>query len=116
MIVRHAWLAGLLCVGCSSLTPLPSDEESGAEIWSEGQAAMCQGQPDEAIHCYERSLEADPSLDENHLSLAAAWVEKGNYAAAAPHLARFLAARPDRPSVRSYYAELLVRLNRREEA
>jgi tetratricopeptide (TPR) repeat protein len=112
MTRRRPWpLLLSLCLGCTSLVPLPNDEEGGPELWAQGQAAMCQGQPGEAVRCYERSLEAEPDRVENHLSLAAALLEKGDPAAASPHLARYVAARPENGAVRSYYAELLLRLN-----
>src|SRR5262249_9204854 len=45
------------------------------EYWQRGQDAMNGGHPDEAIDYYQMSLAADPKLDLNHLSLAAARME-----------------------------------------
>jgi tetratricopeptide (TPR) repeat protein len=85
-------------------------------LWEEGQAAMRQGRPDRAIDCYRRSLAADPHFDRNHLSLAAAYLEKGQEGEASFHLARYVAACPEQLGVRLHFAELLLRLRRLHEA
>ena len=51
---------------------------SAGQYWEQGQAAMHQGHVEDAIHCYEQSLAADPQLVRCHLSLAAAYLEKGD--------------------------------------
>jgi tetratricopeptide (TPR) repeat protein len=86
------------------------------QLWEAGQEAMRQGRADEAIRCYEQSLAADPGFARNHLSLAAAYLDKGDQATACPHLALYLAAYPDHVIVRVQYAELLLRLDRSAEA
>jgi hypothetical protein len=77
---------------------------------------MRQGRPDEAIRCYEQSLAAEPGFSRNHLSLAAAYLDKGDAIAACPELALYLAANPGHLIVRAQYAELLLRLQRPQEA
>ena len=53
----------------------------------------------------------DPNLASNHLSIAAAYLDKGDDEHAGEHLAHYLEARPHHCSVRAHYAELLMRLN-----
>jgi len=86
------------------------------QLWEQGQAAMKRGQPDQAIPFYEQSLAADPNLVRNHLSLAAAYLEKEDLAQACPHLAEYVDAHPDRYTFRLRYAELLARLGRLADA
>ena len=88
----------------------------GRRLWEAGQEAMRQGRPDDAIRYYEQSLAADPLLSRNHLSLAAAYLDRGDEASACPHLARYLEACPNHLIVRAQYAELLLRLHRPEDA
>lgn len=90
--------------------------EVARRLWEEGQSAMRQGQPDRAITCYQQSLAADPRLTRNHLSLAAAYLEKGDQAAACPHLSEYVVAHPDSVLVRVRHAELLWQLGHRREA
>jgi tetratricopeptide (TPR) repeat protein len=77
---------------------------------------MRLGRIEEAVRCYQASLGADPGLFRNHLSLAAAYLEKGDQERACPHLALYLRACPRHVIVRAHYAELLLRLHRRDEA
>jgi tetratricopeptide (TPR) repeat protein len=117
---RPAWLLlpWLLCLGCHSLVglDLDADPPDAEALWDQGQAAMKDGNAARAIGFYEQSLAADPNLTRNHMSLAAALLEKGDDAGAAEHLARYLAAHPEHLVVRSHYAELLLRLRRVGEA
>lgn len=109
----------LLCGGCHAVTGLEAPEEEApvaGQLWEKGQQAMRQGQPEEAITYYEQSLVLSPELTRNHLSLAAAYLEKGDDAAACPHLMQYVAAHPDHLVARGYLAELLLRLNRLPEA
>jgi tetratricopeptide (TPR) repeat protein len=85
-------------------------------LWEQGQLAMQLEQPDRAIACYLQSLELDPRLVRNHLSLAAAYLEKGDEAAACPHLGRYVEAHPESVLVRLHHAELLWKMHRHEEA
>jgi tetratricopeptide (TPR) repeat protein len=86
------------------------------QLWQMGQVAIHEGRPDEAIACYQQSLAADPSAARNHLSLAAAYLEKGDEVTACSHLGLFLQAHPEHLTVRTQYGELLSRLHRPAEA
>jgi tetratricopeptide (TPR) repeat protein len=119
MPARCGWVGvGLLCWGLGSL--------SGAEpvaavppaqrLWEQGQRDMDGGRIDQAMACYRHSLRLDPSLACNHLSLAAAYLDRGQDEQAAPHLARYVEVRPDHFVIRAHYAELLLRLERPREA
>jgi hypothetical protein len=71
---------------------------------------MQAGEPARAIGYFEQSLRADPALTRNHLSLAAAYLEADDDAAACDHLARYVAAHPEHTVARTQYAELLLKL------
>lgn len=85
-------------------------------LWEQGQDAMLQDQPDRAIACYVQSLQHDPGLARNFLSLAAAFQHKGEDDKAVTWLARYLHAQPDHVAVRLHYVELLWKLRRAEGA
>lgn len=119
MPARCGWVGvGLVCWGlCSPAAAGPAPAASAAQqLWEQGQRAADEGQTDRAIACYQHSLRLDPSLACNHLSLAAAYLDKGQDERAVPHLARYVAARPDHFLVRAHYAELLLRLQRPRDA
>jgi tetratricopeptide (TPR) repeat protein len=86
------------------------------QLWEQGQEALRLGRPDEAVRCFQTSLQADPTLFRNHLSLAAAYLDRGDLERACPHLALYLQACPQHAIVRAHYAELLLRLKHVEEA
>lgn len=124
---RSVWLLCLACVGCHLLgqtaevppsgTTVPDGQAvEAAQLWQQGQDAMRAGEPHRAIAYYEESLVKDQRLRQNHLSLAAAYVEKGDDAKACEHLGLFLNANPGHHTARFYYAELLHRLKRLPEA
>jgi tetratricopeptide (TPR) repeat protein len=105
---RLLWLLPLLGFGCHLI-----DVDTSAEaerLWQDGQAAMQAGHPDQAIACYEQSLAQDALRTQNHLSLAAAFVQKGDTARACRHLGQFLETHPEHKNARLYYAELLLQL------
>src|SRR5262249_31712035 len=81
------------------------------QLWEKGQAAMREGKADEAIDFYHRSLATDARMVCNHLSLAAAYLERHEDKKACDHLGRYLATRPTQLAIRSRYAELLIRTN-----
>jgi tetratricopeptide (TPR) repeat protein len=110
-----AWV-GLLCLAQASLPAAPPESEAALRAWEDGQRAMTAGRTDQAIACYERSLRLDPALARNHLSLAAAFLSRAQDERAAPHLALYVEAQPDHLVIRAHYAELLLRLERRDEA
>ena len=98
---------------CLAAVPAPGAEPASAQrLWEQGQDALRDGRTDEAIRMYERSLALDPNFANNHLSLAAAYLGKGDDERASEHLACYLAARPHHGTVRAHYAELLLRLGR----
>ena len=113
---RMFLLLGLLALGCQSLIPHEPPgpaAETAEQLWERGQSAMRQGEPDRALELYQRSLALDPKFARNHLSLAAAYLEKGDEPAACPHLARYVDAFPEQYLVRLHLAELLLRLDQR---
>ncbi len=115
MSSRHAWfwVALLLLRGSGTVHAEPP---AALQMWQRGQKAMLEGHAEQAIPCYQESLRLDPKLACNHLSLAAALLSQGHDEEAAPHLALYLKTQPDHLVVRAHYAELLLRLSRREEA
>jgi tetratricopeptide (TPR) repeat protein len=86
------------------------------QCWQQGQEALRDGKADEAIALYRRSLQIDPKLSRNYLSLAAAYSGKGDDGRAVEYLARYLQFQPDHVSVRAHLAEILLRLERPEAA
>jgi tetratricopeptide (TPR) repeat protein len=117
VLPRWFWL-GCLCLGCQSLNAVsfsPRAREA-REHWEEGQAAMKRGEVDEAVSCYEQSLAADPKEGRPHLSLAAAFLEKGEDEAAQTHLAEYVHAHPQDLGMRLRHAELLLRMKHLCEA
>jgi tetratricopeptide (TPR) repeat protein len=119
MATRHGWLLlGLLGLGCHSVLPVESeDEHAQAEVlWQEAQTALRRGRPNESIALCQQSLAADPGLIQNHLSLAAAYLENGEEKLACTHLAEYLKAHPEHLSIRVHLAEMLLKLHRLDEA
>jgi tetratricopeptide (TPR) repeat protein len=115
MSARHTWT----CLGFLALAGFAraDDPETLAnQLWQQGQQAMRRCRPDEAIGCYERSLATDPTFLRNHLSLAAAYLEKKDEPQACCHLGKYVESHPDKALVRARYAELLHRLHRLPEA
>jgi hypothetical protein len=119
-MARHAcYLLPLFLFGAR--TPLLAGEAISANApavraFYLGKQALEKDRPDQAIGQFQLSLRLDPSLVQNHLSLAAAYLARGQDAQAAPHLARYVAARPDHHLVRAHFAELLLRLDHLDEA
>jgi hypothetical protein len=91
-------------------------KSSASQQWESGQAAMRQGRTEDAIAFYQQSLAADPGFSRNHLSLAAAYLQKNNTDNACAHLAKYVDANPDQLRIRGRYAELLLRLHKLPEA
>jgi hypothetical protein len=86
------------------------------KCWQQGQEALRNGKADEAITLYRRSLQIDPKLSRNYLSLAAAYSGKGDDGRAVEYLTRYIECQPDHVSVRVHLAEILLRLERPEAA
>jgi predicted Zn-dependent protease len=105
----------LACLSVSSFATEPGTP-TALDLWNKGQSAMRDGHPETAALYYQQSLALDPTLARNHLSLAAAYLEQGLDDKACPHLATYLAARPEHLSIRLHFADLLLRLQRLPEA
>jgi tetratricopeptide (TPR) repeat protein len=116
----YSIVVALIYPGCLGSEPAnlgPAARSSPAvEAWERGQRVMLAGDTDGALAAFRESLRLDPNLTRNHLSLAAAYLEKGDEAAAADHMAEYLRRQPDHFIVRIHYAELLLRLGRPREA
>jgi tetratricopeptide (TPR) repeat protein len=85
-------------------------------LWQRGQEAMKRGETDQAIEHYRASLQADPLLACNHLSLATAFLMKDKEEEALKCLDRYLTAQPEHIAIRAHYADLLFQLDRSAEA
>jgi tetratricopeptide (TPR) repeat protein len=97
--------------------PDPATPASPAQrLWQQGQDLMLDGATDKAIACYHESLKLEPNLAQNYLSLAAAFLDKGEDAKAADSLSRYLAMQPNHFVARAHYAELLLRMHKPESA
>jgi tetratricopeptide (TPR) repeat protein len=118
MFGRHGWLVlWVVCLSCHAVLAVePAVETPSRQAWQKGQEAMRLKQLDQAIGFYQQSLAADPSFSRNHMSLAAAHLEKGDEATACVHLGKYVAAHPEHLIIRCHYAELLLRLQHRQEA
>jgi tetratricopeptide (TPR) repeat protein len=121
MLARHPWVVfGLFFLGgtlrAAAADPAGAPDGTALRLWQQGQEAMLRGDTDEAIGLYHQSLKLAPDLARNYLSLAAAHIEKGEDAQAAPNLAQYLHLEPAHLAVRAHYAELLFRLGRAEDA
>lgn len=107
-------LAGSL--GCQSHLLSSSSSDRAVLLWEQGQQALKAGRLDDALTLYQQSLALDPGFTRNHLSIAAAFLQRGDNEGAALHLERYLSAHPNHFTVRGHYAELLHRLGRMDEA
>ena len=113
---RFLWLCALGLCHPPRFAAAPLPEPSAAlRFWEQGQDAMRDGRIDDALRCYNQSLQVDPKLARNFLSLAAAHVSRGDDAEAARWLGRYVEAQPDHHAVRLHYAELLLRLGKLAE-
>jgi predicted Zn-dependent protease len=120
-MIRRSWfLFPLLALGLSARLgaepaarpPLPP----ALNAWQLGQYALERDQADKAVDYFRLSLRLDPSLAASRLGLASAYIALGQDEKAAPHLARYVAERPDHHLVRAQFAEVLLRLYRPQEA
>jgi tetratricopeptide (TPR) repeat protein len=118
-MLRHFGpLCCLLCLGCQTWMPggAARENEPAQKMWERGQAAMYAGRPHEAIQHYQESLKHDTALVQNHLSLAAAFLESGDTKSACKHLGLYLEQNPERLNLRAHYAELLWRIGKKSQA
>jgi Tfp pilus assembly protein PilF len=123
---RHACVLLVVLLSAASLnadepapslnTDEPAPSSPGLADWQKGQQAMLEGETQQAIASFRRSLEKDATLVRNHLSLAAAYLAQGQEPQAAEQLDQYLQAQPDHHVVRGQYAELLLRLDRLKDA
>ncbi|HWY88609.1 MAG TPA: tetratricopeptide repeat protein [Gemmataceae bacterium] len=116
MRARLAWLCWCFCLGCHGLKGVDAQPGEPHSPWEMGQNAMRAGDPDEAIARYQEALSQKEPDPRHYLSLAAAHVAKGDEAAASLALAHYIQVNPDHYKARSYYAELLRRLGKNDEA
>lgn len=116
MRIRLAWLIWCCCLGCQATHDMVVAPELAHPFWEKGQQAMGAGRVDEAIGWYQEELRQQHPASRSYLSLAAAYVAKGEEAAATLTLAHFVEANPDQRNARFYYAELLRRTGKLSEA
>lgn len=115
--IYHACAVLALLLSSLSLhSAEPALSSPGLPDWEKGQKALLEGQTDRAIASFEQSLKQDPALVRNRLSLAAAYLAQSKEELAAEQLKQYLNVKPDHFTVRSEYAELLLRLDRLEAA
>jgi hypothetical protein len=94
----------------------PTQVTPAQQLWQRGQIALDRDRFEEAIGHFELSLRLDPNLVQNHLSIAAAHLALEQQHKAAPHLAAYLAARPQHFLIRWHYAEVLLSTDHPGEA
>ena len=101
-------VASLLAVvaGCQSVSPAPPADPPPVPIV----------QPPPAVRQAAHVTTEDPPATPDALSLAADCLDRGDDAAAVPHLERHVGQHPDQVLFRAQLAELLARLDRLPEA
>jgi tetratricopeptide (TPR) repeat protein len=103
---RLPWLVCLIAFGCYC-----------ASASRAGMGGPAAGAPPPRVPAEPVSRPRDgPAGGTNHLSLAAAYLEKGDDRRACEHLGAFLRVEPEHRNARYYYAELLLKLGRPGEA
>jgi hypothetical protein len=111
------WLALLLAaVGCQTVLPAEDTGKSDQAAEQSQQAAPQVAKVEWTDAPAEQAPQAEADPARSHLSEAASCLEKGDEEHACPHLARYLAAHPEHLVVRGHYAEVLMRLQRWQEA
>jgi tetratricopeptide (TPR) repeat protein len=105
-LVRLAWLLAVVA-GCRSVSPEPPPPAPPPAPVHPPQPAVRQ-----AAHVAAE----DPPVPPDALSLAADCLDRGDDAAAVPHLERHVGEHPDQVVFRAQLAELLARLDRLPEA
>src|SRR5262245_18372499 len=94
------WLLPL-CAGCAVLSP-PDQEAGGPPAPRVSPVGQAAGLSDAA-----GKMPAPPAEDDS-LKRAAECLERGDDAAALPHLTRYVAAKPDHATIRAHLAEVLM--------
>ena len=74
------------------------------------------GRDADAEPALQRALQLDPASADAHGTLADLYQSRGDFAAAARHLAKVIEQRPDWPDALFHYAHALMRLQRLDEA
>src|SRR5262245_47938998 len=110
MLPRRAPLVCLALLACATLAQAQPGPGEAERLWEKGQQALLEGKSEQAIAYYRQSLALAPKLARNHLSLAAAYLERGDERKAALHLDTYLRLQPDHVAVRGQYADQLLRL------
>jgi hypothetical protein len=115
MPLRLVLLSCCFCLGCHSIRLLDRDG-TALGSWEKGQDAMRRGETDQAIAHYEEGLAKKQPEARLYLSLAAAYVAKGDETSACVALERFVEENPAHRNSRLYLAELLHRAGKDDEA
>jgi tetratricopeptide (TPR) repeat protein len=116
MRTRFAALGSLMIAMLSGATASDPTIPAAVQCWQLGQEALRDGKVDKAIALYQRSLQLDPELCRNYLSLAAAYSAMGAEDRAVEYLTRYVQKQPDHVAVRAHLAEILLRTQRPEAA
>jgi tetratricopeptide (TPR) repeat protein len=118
MIARPSVLCLLLLLPLAvTAAPQPTTSVTPAlQRWQLGQESLRNGNADAAIDLYRESLKLDPGLSRNYLSLAAAYSAKGDDNQSLKHLTLYLDKEPDHVQARCHFAEMLLRLGRKDAA
>jgi hypothetical protein len=116
MRVRAILVLCCFCLGCHTFQGAGNVAGEANSAWEKGQEAMRQGDADLAITHYKQALAAKQPQTRAYLSLAAAYIAKEDEAGAGWALAQFIQAYPDHRGARFYYAEVLFKLGKAQEA
>src|SRR5258708_2688683 len=117
MRTRFAALGSLMLAMLSGATAAdPTMPTPAVQCWQMGQEALRDGNVDKAIALYQRSLQLDPELSRNYLSLAAAYCAKGADGRGVENWTSYLQKQPDHVAVRAHLAEILLRVQCPEAA
>jgi tetratricopeptide (TPR) repeat protein len=111
MLPRPAWTHSallFLAVFAVAADPLPPSTPALA-LWQRGQEVMRDGDTEKAISFFQESLKLDPDLARTHLSLAAAYADRGQENLALVHLDRYVHMQPQHLVARLHYADMLLR-------
>lgn len=111
-----SWVFTVASLFAPTAAPSEAAVEAADLLWQEGQAAMERHDPDEAIARYRASLAINPGFIRNYMSLAAAYLEKGDDDSACAFLLQYVQANPAHLTARIHLADLFVRLDRVDEA
>jgi tetratricopeptide (TPR) repeat protein len=114
MLLLPDWILCALVVSVAAEAPTAAPPAK--VLWQSGQEHLQNGDSDKAIFYFKESLKLDPDLACNYLSLAAAYADQGKDILAALNLGFYVEKRPDHLAARLYYADMLVKQQRPQEA